>query len=181
MGGICSGVEQGQRPSEEVAVTVKRKEIGNVVASITLKLTHRFVPLPPRPRHRRRGWRHSGRYIRAGSALGLIECQKGCFTKPRYANRRLRYLRFLSLFSQTTTMQHADLDMEHCMYYFLSMSPPLIFETERSPYTPSIPPVSSIKTLKPFACLPRIIQMEHPQNARRHSKPPRGRHSLLSR
>ena len=40
MGGICSGVEQGQRPLEEVAVTVKRKEIGNVVASIGLFHSH---------------------------------------------------------------------------------------------------------------------------------------------
>ena len=77
MGGICSGVEQGQRPLEEVAVTVKRKEIGNVVVASTTLLLHRFVPLLPRPRHRRRGWRHSGRYIRAGSALALIEFQKG--------------------------------------------------------------------------------------------------------
>jgi len=109
---------------------------------------HRLVPLPPRPRRRRRGWRQSGRYIRADSTLALIECQ-GCFTKPRYATRRLRYLRFLSLFSPTTTMQHADPDMEHCTYHFSSTGPPLTFETERSPYTPSIPPVSLTKTPSP--------------------------------
>ena len=68
MGEIYSGVEEAL---EDVAVTVKGKEIGNVVASTTL-LLHSFVPLPPRPHHRRRGWRRSGRYIRAGSALALI-------------------------------------------------------------------------------------------------------------
>ena len=35
------------------------------------------------------------------------------------------------------TMQHADLDMEHCAYHFSSTSPPLTFETERSLYAPS--------------------------------------------
>jgi hypothetical protein len=69
MGGICSGVEEGQRPLKDVAVTAKGKEIGNVMASFKI-IT--LVPLPPRPRRRRRSWRHSGRYIRASSALALV-------------------------------------------------------------------------------------------------------------
>ncbi|KIJ93771.1 hypothetical protein K443DRAFT_12633 [Laccaria amethystina LaAM-08-1] len=41
--------------------------------------------------------------------------------------------------------------------------------------------MSLTKTLESFAYLQHIIQMEHPQNARRHSRPPRGRHNLHSR